>query len=255
MVGWVLLLDRRWGWAGVVLGLAVGARFTSALLVPLLAAHAAWTRPGDRRGALGALALATAVGAACYLPALGEAGGTLGFLRPSGMGGPELWTPLLRLGRFGFKNIHAWGPPGALALLGVAGWALARRGTELTAASRRPLVALALAAVAACEALFLAFPLEAEYLIPAVPFVLVLLGLALGRRPVALAVVLALVVLHNGVALTLARPDRAFNARGAAVGLWVEPGTLVADARTRLRLRHCTTAACVNAVYAAGGPH
>lgn len=254
MVGWVLLLDRRWAWAGVVLGLAVGARFTSALMVPLLVAHVAWTRPGDRRGALGALLLATALGAACYLPALGETGGTLAFLRPSGMGGPELWTPGLRLGRFGFKNIHAWGPVGMLALLGTAAWALVRRRTEVTAAEWRPLVGLALSVVAAYELLFLAFPLEAEYLIPMLPFTLVLLGLALGRRPAVLAVVLALVVLHNGVALTLARPDRAYNARGASVGLWVEPGLLVADVRMRLRLRHCETFACASAAYEAGGP-
>ncbi len=252
MVGWVLLLDRRWAWAGVVLGLAVGARFTSALMVPLLALHVAWMMPGNRRGAAAAVALATVIGAACYLPAMAEVGWTLDFLRPSGMGGPEFWTPWLRLGRFGFKNIHAWGPVGVVALLAAIGWALARRASDITANDRRPLVVLALAVVVAFESLYLAFPLEAEYLIPTVPFVLLLVGLALGRRPVTLALVLVTVVLHNFVGLTLARPDQPFNARDASVGLWVERGTLLTDIDARQQVRHCETLECATTAFREG---
>ncbi len=253
LAGWVALLDRRWAWGGVLLGLAVGARFTSALAVPALVVHATWgARRNDTGGvfvhpAFPALGLAAALGAACYLPAAAEAGWTLNFLRPAGMG-EALWTPLLRVGRWGFKNLHVWGLTGSVALVGVAVWTLACGRAAFI--GRGPLIALVTGVVIAYEVLFVAFPLESEYLIPIVPFVLLALGIALGRHPRVLAVVLSVVALHNAVSVSLARPDRPLAAQGAVLGPWIEPGTLVWDTWLRLHLRGCESAACADAATA-----
>ena len=117
LAGWAVLLDRRWLPAGLLLGLAVGSRFTTLFAVIGVLVFAWGIAADDRRAVLRSSLIAVGVGAACYLPSAYEFGWTLGFLAPAGMGGPELWTWPLRLGRWGYKSIYFWGVPSALFLL------------------------------------------------------------------------------------------------------------------------------------------
>ena len=90
--------------------------------------------------------------------------------------------------------------------------------------------------------LFLRYPLELEYLLPTVPFLLLALGLLARLR--ALVVLCALTLLYGAVSLNVARPDRPLHATSVEIGAWVEPGYLVADVRHRLRVRSCRTIRC-----------
>jgi hypothetical protein len=239
LAGWAVLLDRRWLLAGVLLGLAVGSRFTMLFAVLGVLAFAWFTVAEDRRHVVRSAVVAGLLGAACYLPSAHEFGWTLGFLEPAGLGGPELWTWPLRIGRWGYKSLYFWGLPTAAFLAGLGVFALRRRPLP-----RPALLALCLAVPVAYEALFLRFPLDVGYLLPIAPFVLVAVGVLLAERRRWLVAFVVVLALHNVVTFNLARPDRPFGASEAAFGLWVEPGPLVESTQIRLRTRDCTDVAC-----------
>jgi hypothetical protein len=187
---------RAW-LAGVWLGLAIGTRLTSAVLLPVLWVLPATTiaPPGTpaaredswrRRLALASSALL--VGAACYLPALGRYGwGFLRFVDPLGTGSTPLdfVTGYLHLERLPFPpglivgqaTALLWGVPGTLLLAAALVLGVVRRpGPEARALpALAPRVALAAGLAVALElALYLRLPHDEGYLLPAVPFTLLL---------------------------------------------------------------------------------
>ena len=172
--------------AGLCLGLAIGCRMTSALMLLPLALSLGASRPG--RGAFAAAALpgirrlslaAFLSGAAAYLPAFLEYGWR--FLRFSEGSRPAVVQVL------GRATTGVWGQLGAAALL--AGTSSLLFGPLRRAGSssipQRPeghqLIAWSLA-VCFYLAAFLLLPLDPGYLIPIVPFVILLLARLLDRR-------------------------------------------------------------------------
>jgi hypothetical protein len=236
LAGCLLLLRRAYLAAGVVLGLSVGMRSTSCIAAGLFLVFALAGRPADRRRVVLAGVVAVALGALCYLPSFRHAGYTLSFLTPL-IGGEELWTPGLRLARFGYKNIYFWGPVAAMLLPALL--LLVRRG--LSDPRRRSLVACCLAVAAAYEALFLAYPIDLPYLLPFLPAVLILLGVALAQQPGLLAAFGVALASYAVLNVNIARPDHPGRATGGTVGLWLEPGLVLQNVRERAELRHCRT--------------
>lgn len=240
LAGGVMLLDRRWGWAGVLFALAIGSRITSVLLVGLFVAYVLWQRPDDRRGAFVSAALGFGLGALCFVPTLVQYGGGFGFLVPVGADEQAAWSWASRLGRFGYKNVYVWGLPAALLLAVLATRIVWRRAWMQV----RPKAVLAFAAagVAVYQVLYLRYPLEQEYLLPLLPFVIIGLGLLVERRW--LVALLVLVLAYNIVSINLVRPDRPNHATSFETGVWAEPGYLATDIAQRLRVRECRSFEC-----------
>src|SRR5688572_11872431 len=115
LAGLLLTLRRHYLAAGVVLGLAVALRSTSFIAAGLILTFALAGRRGDRGRVAAAGLLAVVLSAAFYYPSFRHAGYTLAFLKPM-IGGDELWTPALRLGRFVYKNLYLWGLPASMIL-------------------------------------------------------------------------------------------------------------------------------------------
>ena len=246
--GCLLLLRDAHLAAGVLLGLAVAVRSTSAVGAGLLLVCALAAQRGAWRRVLAAAAVAALIAAAFYVPPFRYAGHSLAFLRPM-TGAAELWTPELRLARFAYKNVYFWGLPAALLLPALA--LLARR--PRPGPSRRPLVLACAAIVAAYEALFLSFPIEPAYLLPLLPAVLILLGVGLSHSPPLLAALGAALASYAVVSVNVARPDRPERATGGEIGFWIEPGFVLGDARERVALRGCDTYACWKATTGQAG--
>ncbi len=154
--------------AGMLLGLAVGARLTAgAMLLPL-----GWLLGHDgprpvRRFSVAAFGTA----ALCYLPSLWTYG--LGFLRFSD--GAQSLRIVLHQG-----TLEVWGVAGFFSLAGAVVFVLLNR-RSLSAWERRVEQAL-LGGTALFAASYFRLPLEAGYLVPTVPLVLVWLGLHLPHR-------------------------------------------------------------------------
>jgi predicted CDP-diglyceride synthetase/phosphatidate cytidylyltransferase len=88
--------------------------------------------------------------------------------------------------------------------------------------------------------LFLRFPIEVSYLIPAAFFLLLLLGtnLLARSRAVAWAFLVAVFSL-NFVTPQLVTPDTPGRATGARLHFALAPGTMIDDVRLRRALRGC----------------
>jgi hypothetical protein len=243
LAGTLMVIKRSYGVAAVLLGLAIAVRSTSFIATGLVLGYALLARRPDRGRVVLAGVVAVVLGGLFYLPPFRHAGWSLAFLRPM-TGGSEFWTPKLWLARFVYKNLYFWGLLGSLALVVL----LLSGGPRLLDPARRPVVLACLGVVAAYEALFLRYPIEMGYLLPMLPAVLILMGIGLAHRPAALGVFGLMLLSYAAVNINIARPDQHDRATGGSVGLWVEPGYVVQDARTRLRLRHCDSHDCWVAV-------
>ena len=168
--------------AGLSLGAAVACRLTSALmLLPLGLIVALDGERSSRLRRLTAFSLATMlVAGLAFRPVVSKYGfGFLSFHQTPAY--PDLVTVLSR------ATLHVWGLVGLLAIAAgvlatvVGRWSRPAVPPRPLAASRPPLLA-ALAAVVLYAAAYLRLPLEAGYLLPAVPFVLLLLGRLLAHQ-------------------------------------------------------------------------
>ena len=174
-------LAGRPGWAGAALGAAMGCRITSgAALIPVGILICAGAAPGARwRGLLSCAGSALSVGAMCYAPVFATYGS--GFLRF--VDEPMSVSLRGRLTLYG-ATVGVWGVAGLIGI-GLACAARVARRSQPTAAAagpgrrRRALGAACLAGVLLYLAAFLRLPLEFAYLVPLVPFGILLLFLFL----------------------------------------------------------------------------
>ena len=243
---WHAALDRRPALAGLLVGIATGCRITSlVMLAPLsivLAAGSADTAGGRGRALAWLWGAGLGAAAAAFAPVVAQAG--LTFLHGYEHGYPRLLYVV--------KNgtVDVWGVPGSLGLAWAALLVLLRRGRP-AAGSALPAgtgaVVLAAAVAVAIElALFLRLPHDAAYLIPAVPFTLLIAARALTRGVfVTLCVCVALSsflvkVSESGAESTPARtPGARIHVAGETLRVEVLRGPLVTDRlRREADLRH-----------------
>jgi len=244
------LLDRdRPVSAGLAWGLAAGFRLSA---LPVGAAIlVGWSSCGRSRRAAAGL-IASAVAAACYVPSFVHAGHTLGFLYVAA-GPRELWTLAGHAGRFVFKNVSLFlGLPATVFVLCVLPFTLRALG-RAWGGGWKPILAPSLLALAASELLFLRYPLHPSHLLPGLPFLLLVLGIAWRDRRRWLIAAGSLILSTNFLVILLARPDVPNRATRAHFGLWVERGALVRDLQLRLELRTARSVADWQRVVQ-GGP-
>jgi hypothetical protein len=211
--------------AGVLAGLAIGCRITSVgWIAPLALVLAHASPPGSRRGnAARFCAVALGVGALAFLPVLFTYGP--GFLRFYQHGYPRMLYVLKN------ASVDLWGIPGTVAIAAACvALALRRRRRAQPAAARVPgdgaagaredrtapggLAAAWLCGIALYAIAYLRLPIKAFYLIPAVPFTLLLLERLLPRAGF-VAVSLALVASPWVLEVSQGgRPDRLEPTRG-----------------------------------------
>jgi hypothetical protein len=241
LAGFDLIENDRFDWAGLALGLAAGCRLSSIIVAAGLFGYA-WLRAPQKRLAvvIGAVLWGVLSGLAYILP-WDFAEWRASFWRISA-GGADLWSPLMQVGRFAYKNAYFWGFPAALMLVGLL---LAARSIPAAwkNAERRRLVLLAGLVLVGSEILFWRFPIEPAYLLPTLPFWLLLVGLSERPRWV-LAIFLALVLSFNFVNLNLAHPNAAGQASSAQLGVWLEPGYLTQQMHQRIELYGCDSHTC-----------
>jgi hypothetical protein len=226
----------------LLLGLAIGTRFTSAaglvgVLLIMKATGHSWS--AIRRVGLGGLL----IGLLWYLLPFGYSGWNLDFMRP-GLGDDSYWTPMLKLGKFGYKHLRFWGLPALALLVWFSVRILSGRASEIHQ-DRRSLVKALVLTIGLYEILFLVFPVEPAYLLPVLPFTLLLIGLAdlRWRFQALLAVCL---VFSAFLQIELARPDVPRYSRSADLGFWMHSGIVLQDIGLRTTLQDCPDAECIH---------
>ncbi|MFI5371271.1 MAG: hypothetical protein ACHQ52_06900 [Candidatus Eisenbacteria bacterium] len=179
---WLAVLDRRPGLAGLLIGFATGCRITSVVMLAPLSIVLAAGSGNAAHGRGRALAVLWGTGliaaAVAFAPVFVRSG--LSFLHDYEHGYPRLIYVV--------KNctVDVWGILGCVALTWAVGRVLLAGGRPAAdpALPSGPgaMIPAASVAVAIELVLFFRLPHDAGYLIPAVPFTLLLLARALGRR-------------------------------------------------------------------------
>lgn len=191
--------------------------------------------------------VAALIAAATFYPSYRLAGNTMHFTKAMD-GPPELWTPLLRIGKFFYKGSVAIGPLAILVILVAAVIYLKQRrprGAPALSQSSRELSVLCLGYLVGNLVLFFRYPIEFYYLIPATFFFLLLAGITLFRSSRVLTVALLFSILSfDFVWPIFVRPNVPGHSTGARLHFGVDPGIVILDTRGRLNVRDCHDSAC-----------
>jgi hypothetical protein len=153
------------------------------------------------------------------------------FLAPS-LGDETMWSPLMRIGRWGYKNLLFWGIPSILLIIIL----LLMRGkkfiTEWSSGYKR-ILSISIVLIALVEILFLKYPIEIEYLLPLLPFAALIFGILYKEKP-RIIIVLSCVILLNGFfSISIARPNIPNHATAAQFEFTSVQGYLLSDISTR----------------------
>lgn len=97
--------------------------------------------------------------------------------------------------------------------------------------------------IVANSILFLRYPIEISYLLPVAFFLLLLVGMKLEKKIVAIATLLLILSL-NFVTPQFAKPNIPGRATGASFHPSLESGILIEDIRLRLKVRQCEDYRC-----------
>jgi hypothetical protein len=189
--------------AAVCLGLAIGCRLTSGAMLLPLSVLIIWRRGRAKPAAiLGFCALACAVGALFYVPAVSRYG--LRFLGFSGNYPPLLWLV------YG-ASLATWGAIGSAAFGVAIAWRLAARKASPglpplkgrgEVGAERLLIATWVLVILLYLVAFVRLPHDGAYLIPIIPFVLLLAHRFLPRPGFAL---LCVAIILSSFVLTIER--------------------------------------------------
>jgi len=228
LVGYRLFLDQKYVWSGVFLGLAIGTRLSSAIfLIALLCSqHAAKETPG-RQLMLSSIATVL-IGSSLYIPSYIYTGSMLKLFI-----GDWSWTEYVS--RFLYGNLTFIGPQTYLAVLCTV-LLVTRDAKQVLNSQYRALVLFCTFIIIGYELLFLRAPLENEYLLPLLPFILILLGISMARYRWVIFLWLFLQSSYNFVSIRLLSPDTVGEATGTTVGTFLEWGYLIADIGNRMSL-------------------
>jgi hypothetical protein len=177
-----------------------------------------------------------------YLPPAHFAQWTTRFMVAS-VGGQEYWSPLMRIGRWGYKNLMFWSIPGFFFIAGILLVQIIKtRFKVLVQFQGLPLFALATSLL--YEFFYIGIPTEPSYLIPTIPLILIALGAASGKAAWPLKTLAVILLASAFVMINIAQPDLLNRATTAQYGLWLEPGHLLELTEERLNYQACNRPAC-----------
>ncbi len=222
--------------AGVLAGLAIGCRSSTAFLVGGLVVAQALDRsdpdddaplggPSAMARALVLAAVAAGVGLLLFLPAFLSADASLAFAQndvPSS-------SAFVQLGRFLAKDLYFVGPFAAVVLL----LCLPALGRVLVRWRTDWLVRLGVLTVVLSQLLFLRFPWKMGHLLPTLVGLALVLARALGDRPRLLTALVVAQLLYAVVNVQLVAPDRPNAATGGRATFSPGWGALVVDVQCR----------------------
>lgn len=234
--------DRKFFAAGVLMALGIGSRLTTGLVVAVFYLWVFFTQKQDRGKIILSGVLTAILTILFYVPSMDFAEWNFAYVSPS-VGTNIYWTPILRFGRFVYKTIYFWSPP----VIFLLGWGVVRilaKKSKWSLLPDKSLLPVSIVVIVVIQLFYLYIPTEPSYMIPTIPFWLILMGVAFADKKKGLVVLLALVILANFVSFNVARPDKVNQATGAQYGLWIEPGHLVKDVTKRIEYMNCGFQPC-----------
>ncbi len=231
-MGFVFGLHKHYLWSGVFWGLAIGVRLTSLIAVIFLFLYLIFHH---RHGKLWFAFITLAVlSVLFYIPSFIWADYSINFLHAL-TGEHQLWTFYLRMGRWVYKNIYFWGLP-SFVILGISIFIYFK---DIRCKIRIPIVYFSIFIIISYLVLFFKYPLAIDYLLPILPFSLIVMGFVFDNK-VHILILMSL-ILYNFFNVNIARPNVKNYATSAKYGLFIEKGPFLQHLKKRYQLRYCKT--------------
>lgn len=241
-IGMIQIRRKHYFTAGAAFALGAGTRLTIALLAGCFLLWQFSIEPACRKKIVQAGLVFGLFTVIFYLPPAHFSQWTTRFLVAT-VGGDEYWSPLLRIGRWGYKNLMFWSIPGFLLLFGIfITQSVKTRFRFLLKYQGFP--AFALTAALLYELFYLGIPTEPSYLIPTIPLVLIAFGVSVEHVSWPIKTLTGILLVSAFFNLNIAQPDLLNRATSARYGLWLEPGHLVQLTVERLNYQICNRPAC-----------
>ena len=192
------------------------------------------------------LMITSLLGILFYIPSWFVSEGSLKFLIGH-LGDKELWTLKMHIGRAIYKPIYLMGLMTTLSLFLIL--ILNRnRAKSIITKDRREFVLASIGIVLGTILLYFKYPIEHSYLLPGLPFLLLLVGVILDESPKWQPYLLLISTLSFWVvSFPIAVPNVPHSASDATIGLYIEQGPLVADIKKRITLIGCHNLKCYGA--------
>ncbi|MFC1563606.1 hypothetical protein ACFL6G_01660 [candidate division KSB1 bacterium] len=229
--GMLMLLRGRGVIPGILFGFAVGARLSSGIFIGILFFSIFITDRRKFSSLLLPAVITGIIGALFYIPSFISAGYTMKFMSYH-IGD---WSWFGYVGRFIYKNIYFWGLQ--VIILFTFLIPVFIKGLKRNYEPKYRLITLnSLIVIIVFESLFLKIPIENEYLLPSLPFYLILVGIAFKDKLKLINILLVTVISYNFINFNIARPDVPDNAATFTAGFWIEWGYLITDVLKRLLL-------------------
>jgi len=230
--------------AGLLGGLATGFRLGSIFTLTGAYLGIIFSQGSVRptRHFMTAACIASVVGLLFYVPSWETVGRNLSFLQGH-LGDQSYWTPKMHVGRALYKPLFLMGIIADIYVLILA--VLSYRNALAALHDARGLIRASIGAVIATLILFAWYPIEYSYLLPALPFLLLVIGSIIqplgSWQPWGL--VLASVSFWF-LSFALATPNVAGKASDATPGVHVERGILLNDIKERRQVIGCDSLRC-----------
>jgi hypothetical protein len=245
-LGIIQVRRRHFFTAGAAFALGAGSRLTIVLLAGGFLLWQFIIEPSRRKYLFQSGLVFGAFTLIFYLPPADFAQWTTRFLVPT-VGGEVYWSPLLRIGRWVYKNLLFWSIPVAVLFAWrIVSGIIRTRWSLFTKHEWLPLAAFIIAGL--YESFYFGIPTEPSYLIPTIPLWLIVFAAAVGEQKWPYMAMLGLIVLSGIITLNIARPDVQNRATSAEYGLWLESGHLLRETQLRVNYQKCGHPAC-NAIH------
>jgi hypothetical protein len=227
--GYYFFLKEKYFLSSMFFALSVGSRITS--ILPVLSVYSVYYINSRNIKILISFAAAIILSSIFYIPQfIYYVARDLSFLK-NYIGN---WTLAEYLIRFIYKNIYFWGFPAFLYILILI--ALNLKKIISSFKEKKEIIILALLIIFLIEILFLRIPLENEYLLPMLPFFLIIFGLTFPNKRFFLYILLILIFSYNLINFNFIKVDRENNAKKGEIGFFIEKGYLLNDIEKRLKL-------------------
>lgn len=242
LAGLYLMIQKRVLVSSLVLAFSAAIRLSYAFLIVvvfLVFVIQYWQkseRPADKLRILtlfftgGILILL--INLAAYVLPLTFAGWDLPLFLTASMGDKSMWSPLMRVGRWGYKNLLLWGVPSSMILMVFFFFVFKRRIKKVDPDHKLLLIQLALLSFVV-ELLFFAYPIEIEYLLPLLPFAALMAGILFRDKPKWIVALSVMILINGFFAISIARPDVPNHATTASLEFRPVQGYLLEDIHTR----------------------
>lgn len=228
-IGYALLIKSRYLLAGIFWGLAIGARLSSVLFISVLLFAYFFNKKQDKNKVLLSVGISAIIGAIFYILPFLHASCTFGFFTYY----IGKWNWIGHLTRFVYKNIYFWGLQTSVLFLLLS--SLIINGLKRNYEPKyKNVIVTSILMIVVYEILYLEMPTNKNYLLPILPFILMLLGISLKKYKWLLILLIIVQLSYNFININIARPDVPNHATTAKIGLWLEPGYLINDIIERI---------------------